>query len=102
MFWRFSHGENRRKADVGALHDLAPFLARLALENLGQRCLQFRPGLAVHLRVESGIREPGVLAQQSVELRLDRSDQDEIAASALVDPVDMRASIEKIPFAPLD
>ena len=72
------------------------FVARLALENFDQRRLQLRPGLAVHLCVESGIREPGMLAQQRVELRLDRSDRDEIAAGAFIDAVEMRAAVKKI------
>src|SRR5690349_24090286 len=31
MLWRFRHGQDRREADVGAFHDLAPVGARFAL-----------------------------------------------------------------------
>ena len=96
MLRRFRHGQDRREADVGAFHDLAPVLARLALEHLCQLLLQRRPGLAVHLRVEIGVGEAGVLAQQRVELRLDRADRDEIAAGAFIDAVEMRAAVEEV------
>src|SRR5689334_24748875 len=96
MLRRFRHGENRREADVGAFHDLAPVRAALALEDPRQFLLQRRPGLAVHLRVEIGIGQPGMLAQESVELRLDRADRDEIAAGAFIDAVEMRAAVQEI------
>src|SRR5262249_8921027 len=78
MFRRLRHGEDRREADVGAFHDLAPVRARFALEHLGQLLLQRGPGLAVHLRVEVGVGEISMLAQQRIELRLDRTDRDEV------------------------
>jgi hypothetical protein len=40
-----------------------------------------------------------MLAQQRVKLRLDRADRNEIAASAFIDAVEMRATVEKIPLA---
>ena len=99
-FGRFRHGQHRREADVGALHDLAPLVARLALEHLRQLFLQRRPGLAVHLRVEVGVGQAGVLAQQRVELRLDRADRDEVAAGAFIDAVEVRAAVEEVLLAP--
>jgi hypothetical protein len=49
--------------------------------------LQRRPRLAVHLRIEIGVGQVGMLAQQQrVELRLDRADRNEGAAGTLIDP----------------
>ena len=67
MLRRFRHGQDRREADVGAFHDRAPFVARLALEHLRQLLLQRRPGLAVHLGVEVGVgtgRHAGAAARR--------------------------------------
>src|SRR6476660_4326005 len=63
MLGRFAHGQNRREADVGALHDLAPLLAGFGLEHIDQSLPERRPCLAIHLRVELGVGESGVLAQ---------------------------------------
>src|SRR4051812_2779494 len=101
MIRRFRHGQDRCEADVGAFHDLAPILARLALEDFRQLFLQRRPCLAVHLRVEIGVGEIGMLAQQRVELRFDRADRNEVAAGAFIDAVEMRAAVEKILVAAL-
>src|SRR6185503_19178001 len=43
------HGEHRREADVTALHDRAPFVARLGLEDALEPALELRPRLAVVL-----------------------------------------------------
>src|ERR1700682_5282909 len=47
MVRRFAHGQDRREADVGALHDLAPFVAGLGLEDILQLLLQRRPCLPI-------------------------------------------------------
>ena len=102
MFRRFAHGQNRREADVGALHDLAPLLAGLCLEHIDQPSPERRPCLAIHLRVEVGVGKPGVLAQQRIKLRLDRTDRNEVAAGAFIDAVEVRAAVEEIAIAPFD
>src|ERR1700730_1047319 len=56
MLGRFRHGQDRREADVGAFHDLAPFVTRLALEHLCEFFLQRWPRVAIHLRIEIAIR----------------------------------------------
>src|SRR6266550_75253 len=99
MVGRYFHGQNRRKAEVGAFHDLAPIVAGLGLEDSRQLLLECGPGLRIHLRIETGVREPRVLAQQRVELRLDRADRNEPAAGALIDAIEMRAAIEEIAVA---
>src|SRR5579863_10730215 len=99
---RLSEGEHRRKADIGAFHDAAPFLAGLGPEDRRELLLENGPGGALHLGIESLVRQAGELAQLRVKLRLDRSDRDEIAAGALIDAVKMRPAIEKVVFAALD
>src|SRR5438270_517865 len=42
---------------------------------------------------------PGVLAQQGIKLRLDRTDRNEIAAGAFIDTIEMRAAVEEIALA---
>src|SRR5216683_229345 len=59
MIRRFAHGQDRREADVGALHDLAPFVAGLGLENTFKLLLQRWPCLAVHLMLEVGVGKAG-------------------------------------------
>jgi hypothetical protein len=50
----------------------------------------------IHLGIEIGIvRQSGVLAQQRVELRLDRADADPLAVGGLVGVVEVRAGIEQ-------
>src|SRR5436190_23190241 len=99
MLGRFDHGQNRREADVGAFHDLAPLLAGFGLEYLDQFLPERRPCLAIHLRVELGAGKPGMLAQQGIKLRLDRTDRNEVAAGAFKDAVEMRAAVEEIALA---
>ncbi|OIQ66162.1 hypothetical protein GALL_522720 [mine drainage metagenome] len=95
----FRHGQDRREADVGALHDLAPLVAGPGPEDVGQLLFQGRPGRAIHLRVESFVRKTGQLPQQRVELRLDRADRNEFAAGALIDAVEVRSAVEEIALA---
>ena len=90
------HGEHGREADVGALHDRAPFVARLGLEDAVELALELRPRLAVHLRRQALALQAGLLEQQLVELRLDRSERDELAVLGLVGAVEMRAAIEHV------
>ena len=99
MLGGFLHGQDRREADVGAFHDLAPFVAALGLEHLDQFFFQRRPGVAIEMRVEAGFRQARALAQQRVELRFDRADRDELAAGAFIDAVKMRAAVEEIGLA---
>src|SRR5256885_1331027 len=46
-------------------------------------------------------KKSGVLPQQCVELRLNRTDRNEVAAGAFIDAVEMGAAVEKIAFSPL-
>src|ERR1700693_3511088 len=77
MLGRLLHGQNRRETDVGAFHDLAPLIPRLGLEDVDQSLLERGPRFAIHLGVEVGVRKAGQIAQQRVELRLDRADRNE-------------------------
>src|SRR3546814_2757439 len=80
---RFFERQDGREADVGHLHDRAPFVAGLRCEQCGQPILERPPLPRVHLRVEGGVAvEPRLFAQQRIELRLDRSDRDELAVGA--------------------
>src|SRR5262245_14174459 len=88
--------EHRREADVAALHDLAPLVAGLALEDGGQPLLHVRPGAAVHLARQRLAREPGLLEQLLVELRLDRADRHVLPVAGLVDLVEVRAGVEHV------
>src|SRR3954451_932500 len=90
------HGEHRREADVGALHDRAPFVARLGLEDAVEPALELGPRIAVVLRRQVLALEPGLLQQQVVELRLDRADRDVLAVLGLVGAVEMRAAVEQV------
>src|SRR5664279_3928354 len=94
MIRRLAHGQDRRKADVGTLHDGAPLVARLGLEHVHQFLLERRPCFGVHLLIEAGLRKTGMLPQQRVELRLDRADRNELATRAFIDAVEMRAAVE--------
>jgi len=96
MLWRFRHGQDRREADVGALHDLAPVLARLAQKHLCQ--LSFSAGQALRSiwASKSASVSPACWRSKRIELRLDRSDRDEIAAGAFIDAVEMRAAVEEV------
>src|SRR3546814_17706139 len=50
---RLREGQDRREADVGALHDLAPLVAGLALEHAGEALLKGDPlRLVVMVRSE--------------------------------------------------
>src|SRR5476649_1313728 len=95
------HGENRCEADVGAFHDRAPFVARLALEHALEPALELRPRLAIHLRRQRLALQAGLLEQQIVELRLDRADRDELAVLGFVGVVEMRAAVQHVAFARL-
>src|SRR6266404_5090079 len=101
MAGRFAHGQDWRKAHVGALHDLAPFLARPGLEHVRELLLKLGPRLAIHLLIEIVARKSGQLPQQRVELRFDRADRNEVAARAFVDAVKMCAAVEEIALARL-
>src|SRR5882672_3241391 len=101
MLRGFLHGEHRGEADVGALHDRAPFVARLAAEDASQPALELRPRLAVHLRRQVLALQPGLLEQQLVELRLDRAHRDELAVLGLVGAVEMRAAVQHVGLAVL-
>src|SRR6202012_3001431 len=90
MLRRFTHGQDRREADIGAFHDSAPLLAGLALEDLDQFLAQLWPRLRIHLRVIAGAPQSGMLAQQRVKLRCDGADRDEMAPAACIDAVEMR------------
>src|SRR3546814_16575778 len=80
---RFFERQDGREADVGHLHDRTPFVAGLRCEQCGQPILERPPLPRVHLRVEGGVAvEPRLFAQQRIELRLERSDRDELAAGA--------------------
>src|SRR6266550_1105385 len=93
MLRGFLHGEHRGEADVGALHDRAPFVARLAAEDASQPALELRPRLAVHLRRQALALQPGLLEQQLVELRLDRAHRNELAVLGLVGAVEVRPAV---------
>src|SRR3954447_18060614 len=99
MMRGLSHGQNRRKADVGAFHDVAPLLARPGFENLEQLLLERGPSLAIHLGIEAVIRQPCKLTQQCIELRLDRANRDEVAAGTFIDTLEMRAAVQEIALA---
>src|SRR5258708_14930345 len=99
MIRRLFHGQDRREADVGTFHDLAPVVARLGFEDLDQLPLQRWPRLAAQLRIEIALRQPRVLAQQCIKLRLDRADRNEPAAGTFIDAIKMRAAVQKIALA---
>src|SRR5690242_19867089 len=99
MLRRLRHGQNRRKADVGAFHDLAPFLSAPGLEDLNQLLLQLWPRLAIQLGIEAVIGQPSMLTQQGIELRFDRSNRNEITAGTFINAVEMRAAVEEITLA---
>jgi len=63
VFQRLGHAQDRREADVGLLHDLDPFGARLRLEDARQPLLHRRPLRAVGLRRQVFVFEPRVLQQ---------------------------------------
>ena len=58
------------------------------------------PRLSIHLGIEAAVRQARKLAQQGIELRLDRADRDEVTASTLIDAVKVRAAVQKIALAP--
>src|SRR5882757_546751 len=99
MLRRLLHGEHGREADVGALHDRAPFIARLGAEDVLHPALELRPRLAVHLSRQALALESGLLQQQRVELRLDRPHRDELAVLGFVGAVEMRAAVQDVGFA---
>src|ERR1700687_2360404 len=99
MIGSLAHGQNRREADVAALHDRAPLVAGSGLEDVYQLLFQCGPCLAIHLMIEIGVREARMLMQQRVELRLDRTNRNEFAAGAFVDAVEVRAAVEEIALA---
>src|ERR1700722_17006630 len=99
MLRGFLHGEHGGEADVGALHDGAPFIARLGAEDVLHPALELRPGLAVHLRRQALALEAGLLEQQGVELRLDRAHRDELAVLCLVGAVEVRAAVQHVGLA---
>jgi hypothetical protein len=99
MIGRFCQGQDRRKADVGAFHDGAPFVACPGPEHIGKPELEHRPRAAIHLRVEAGVRKAGPSPQQRVEFWFGRADRNEVTATALIDAIEVRAAIEKIALA---
>src|SRR5882757_852308 len=101
MLRGFLHGEDGGETDVGALHDGAPFIARLGPEDVLHPALELRPGLAIHLRRQALALEPGLLEQQRVELRLDRAHRDELAVLGLVGAVEMRTAVQHVGLAVL-
>lgn len=95
VVWRFLHREDRCEADVGAFHDLAPFVACPGLEDGAQPLLELAPGLAVHLRRQRQlVLQARLLEQQRVELRLDRADADMLAVLRLIGAIEVRAAVE--------
>ncbi len=90
--------EHRGEAHVGVLHELAPLVAGLGLEDLGQPLLHRRPlrrgraGGAARPRSP----RPGQAQQLGVELRLDRADRDVLAVGGLVDVVEVGAGVEQV------
>src|SRR5437899_98733 len=50
MGLRFGEREHRREAGIGALEDLAPFVARLRQDHFGEARTQYRPPRTLVLR----------------------------------------------------
>jgi hypothetical protein len=96
MLRRLGHIEHWGEADVGALEQRTPLLARFRLEDRIELDLQIRPGGTLHVPVEGGIGNSELLAQQRIELRLDRADGDKLTVCGLVDIVEVCAAIEVI------
>ena len=93
---RLGERQHGREADVGALHDLAPLVAGLLLEDRGQPLLERRPLRPVVLPRQVLTVEAGVLQQLGVELRLDRTDRDVLAVGGLVRVVEVGARVEHV------
>ena len=72
MGWSFGKTEHRRKADLGAFEEFAPFVARSGPENLLQTPLQSGPLGPVHLIEEIGIvGQTELLEQRRIKRWLD-------------------------------
>src|ERR1700690_1893043 len=71
MARRLRHAQYGREANVAALHDLAPFFARLGLEQRREFFLQIGPRLAIHPARHLLSLESRPLEQLGVKLRLD-------------------------------
>ena len=98
---RFGEAQHRRKADVRALHKLAPLLASLLAHNLAQAALLLGPAFGVVLLAELVLGKPRLVLEQGIKLRLDGADSDILAVGAFVGVVKMRGAVEQIGFAPI-
>ena len=97
MLDRLADAKHRGEADVAALHDSAPLVARLRAEHLRQLRLELRPAVPVlEVALPLGAVEAGLFEQQGVELRLDRADGDVLAVGALVGVVEVGAAVEHV------
>jgi hypothetical protein len=93
---RLSHVEHRREADVAALHDRAPLVPALRLEDRRESLLHRRPLVAVHLARQIFPGEAGLLEQLGVELGLDRADRDELPVGGLEGVVEVGAGVQQV------
>src|SRR2546428_4706668 len=93
---RLAKGEDGSEADVAPLHDCAPLVPTLGLENRPQAFLEHGPLVRVHLAGKALAGEVGAVQELEVEARLDGPDGDVLPVLRLVDFVEGRARIEKV------
>src|SRR5262249_46375787 len=84
MLSRLAHRQHGREADVGAFEEVAPLVASLREEQLGEACAEHVGTLAWTRPGQVLLVEPGTREELGVELRFERAECDELAVLGLV------------------